>query len=72
MQYDRTIIAYHGCDAETADRLLRGEPFKKSQNDFTDELPLAFEMYKQLHRQSEIAVRNPACVLGVFRPTMKP
>jgi hypothetical protein len=187
MKYDRTIIAYHGCDAEIAERLLRGEPFKKSQNDydwlgegiyfweygadralrfandqkgrgklespaivgalvqlgrcfdlmdtrFTDELPLAFEMFKKVHQQTgrplpenrgktpdkllrhrdcgvlnfylrwlwekhgrsydsvrcgfvegrpafdgsgirhqshvQIAVRNPACVVGVFRPTM--
>jgi len=34
MKYDRTIIAYHGCDAEVATRLLAGEPFKKSQNDY--------------------------------------
>jgi hypothetical protein len=34
MKYDRTVIAYHGCDTETAERLLRGEPFKKSQNDY--------------------------------------
>jgi len=34
VKYDRTIVAYHGCDAEVAERLLRGEPFKKSQNDY--------------------------------------
>ncbi len=34
MKYDRTVIAYHGCDMETAERLLRGESFKKSQNDY--------------------------------------
>jgi hypothetical protein len=34
MKYDRTVIAYHGCDAKTAERLLRGEPFKKSRNDY--------------------------------------
>ena len=34
MKYDRTVIAYHGCDADTAERLLRGEPFKRSQNDY--------------------------------------
>jgi len=34
MKYDRTVIAYHGCDAETAERLLHGEQFKKSQNDY--------------------------------------
>jgi hypothetical protein len=188
MKYDRTVIAYHGCDAEVAERLLHGEPFKMSQNDydwlgegiyfweygadralqfahdqktrgkvespaivgalvqlgrcfdlmdtqFTDELPLAFARYKQFHRRSgkplpknrgktpdkllrhrdcavlnfylrwlpedgansydtvrcgfvegppayagsgirhrshvQIAVRNPACVVGVFRPTMR-
>lgn len=188
MKYDRTIIAYHGCDAEIADRLLRGEAFKKSQNDydwlregiyfweygadralrfahdqkrrgkvetpaivgaliqlgrcfdlmdtrFTEELPVAFEMLKTIHDHNgeplptnagktpdrrlrrrdcavfnlyldrleerdvfydtvrcgfvegppayegsgirhqshiQIAVRNPACVVGVFRPTIEP
>lgn len=188
MKYDRTVIAYHGCDAETAERLLRGEPFKKSQNDydwlgegiyfwefgadralqfahdqqrrgrvktpaivgavlqlgkcfdlmdtkFTDELPIAFTLFKEalghsgqplpanegttpdkllrrrdcavlnyylrrLERENvsfdsvrcgfvegpeafegsgirhqshvQVAVRNPACVVGVFRPRMDP
>ncbi len=34
MQYDRTIIAYHGCDVETAQALLDGESFKPSVNDY--------------------------------------
>jgi len=34
MRYDRTVIAYHGCDAETAERLLAGDSFKPSVNDF--------------------------------------
>lgn len=34
MKYDHTIVAYHGCDAETAERLLRGDSFRKSQNDY--------------------------------------
>ena len=34
MRYDRMVIAYHGCDARVADRLLAGEPFRKSRNDF--------------------------------------
>ena len=34
MKYDRIIIAYHGCDAEIAERLLHGEPFRMSQNDY--------------------------------------
>lgn len=33
MRYDRTVIAYHGCDAGVAECLLRGEPFRKSAND---------------------------------------
>jgi hypothetical protein len=187
MKYDRTVIAYHGCDADVAARLLAGEPFKKSQNDydwlgegiyfweygqdramkfaldqrrrgkvqspaivgallqlgrcfdlmdtrFTDELPLAFELFKKVHHESrrplpenrgktpdkllrhrdcavlnfylrwlfeqrgrsydtvrcgfvegpaafegsgirhqshvQIAVRDPTCVVGVFRPTI--
>jgi hypothetical protein len=28
------VIAYHGCDAEVAERLLRGEQFQRSQNDY--------------------------------------
>jgi hypothetical protein len=34
MKYDRTVIAYHGCDALTAESLLGGASFKKSQNDY--------------------------------------
>lgn len=34
MQYDRTVIAYHGCDIETASSLLEGEPFKPSINEY--------------------------------------
>lgn len=34
MQYDRTVIAYHGCDIETAHAVLDGEPFKPSINDY--------------------------------------
>ena len=34
MKYDRTVIAYHGCDAAVRDRLLSGEPFIQSSNDF--------------------------------------
>jgi hypothetical protein len=34
LKYDRTVIAYHGCDAKVAKRILAGEPFKKSQNDY--------------------------------------
>jgi hypothetical protein len=34
MQYDRQILAYHGCDVETAQRLLDGEPFLPSENDY--------------------------------------
>jgi len=34
VKYDRTVIAYHGCDARTADRILSGEPFKPSANDY--------------------------------------
>jgi hypothetical protein len=33
VQYDRTVIGYHGCEAETAERILAGEPFKQSQNE---------------------------------------
>ena len=34
MRYDRTIIAYHGCDEAVARRLLQGEKFKPSHNDY--------------------------------------
>jgi hypothetical protein len=34
VRYDRTVIAYHGCDTRTADDLLKGEPFKPSENDY--------------------------------------
>jgi hypothetical protein len=33
LQYDRTVIAYHGTDRVTADRLVRGNPFAASDNE---------------------------------------
>jgi hypothetical protein len=34
MRYDRTILAYHGCDAAVAARVLGGDPFRPSENDY--------------------------------------
>jgi hypothetical protein len=34
LHYDRTVIAHHGCEAEVAERVLAGEPFKQSENEF--------------------------------------
>lgn len=34
MNYDRLVVGYHGCDVEVAERVLAGESFKPSQNDF--------------------------------------
>lgn len=34
MKYDRTVLAYHGCDAEVAARILGGQLFNESQNDY--------------------------------------
>jgi hypothetical protein len=34
MRYDRVVVAYHGCDAAVAERLLAGESFRRSENDY--------------------------------------
>lgn len=34
MRYDRIVVGYHGCDADTAELLLKGAPFKPSVNDY--------------------------------------
>ncbi len=34
MQYDRTVLGYHGCDEAVAERLLAGDPFTPSRNDY--------------------------------------
>jgi hypothetical protein len=34
MRHDRVVLAYHGCDAAVAERLLTDEPFRKSENDY--------------------------------------
>src|SRR5215510_4046312 len=34
MRHDRVVLAYHGCDAAVAERLLDGEPFRPSENDY--------------------------------------
>jgi hypothetical protein len=31
---ERTVLGYHGCDAQVAERLLAGEPFTPSDNDY--------------------------------------
>jgi hypothetical protein len=33
MRHDRVVLAYHGCDALVAARLLAGEPFQNSENE---------------------------------------
>lgn len=34
MRHDRAVFAYHGCDVAVAERLLAGEPFHRSENDY--------------------------------------
>jgi hypothetical protein len=34
MRYDRQIIGYHACAQPIAERLLQGEPFRPSTNDW--------------------------------------
>jgi hypothetical protein len=34
MRYARTIIGYHGCTKRIAERILKGEPFSPSSNDY--------------------------------------
>jgi len=34
MRYDRQVIGYHACRNEVADRLLDGDPFRPSRNDW--------------------------------------
>ena len=34
MKYDRTVIAYHGCDVAVAEEILAGKPLRKSENDY--------------------------------------
>lgn len=34
MRYDRQVIGYHACATDVADRLLAGEPFRPSRNDW--------------------------------------
>lgn len=31
-RYDRTVVAYHGCDAAVAEQLIAGAPFQRSEN----------------------------------------
>jgi hypothetical protein len=34
MRHDHVVLAYHGCDAAVAERLLAGEPFRRSENNY--------------------------------------
>jgi hypothetical protein len=34
MRHDHVVLGYHGCDAAVAERLLAGEPFRRSENTY--------------------------------------
>jgi hypothetical protein len=34
VRYDRTVIAYHGCDVAVAERILAGASFQRSENNY--------------------------------------
>jgi hypothetical protein len=34
VRYDRTVLGYHGCTKEVAERVLAGEAFRPSENDY--------------------------------------
>lgn len=75
MKYDRTVIAYHGCDASVARALLDGGSFKPSQNDY-DWLgegiyfweygyDRALRFAKEQHKRGKVG--NPAVVGAILQ-----
>jgi hypothetical protein len=34
VEYSRLVVGYHGCDHEVAERVLNGEPFRASENEW--------------------------------------
>jgi hypothetical protein len=75
MKYDRTVIAYHGCDAAVAGRVLAGEPFRPSENDYDwlgsgiyfweygHHRAVRFADFQKVHRK----VKRPAVVGAVVQ-----
>ena len=70
------VLGYHGCDRSVADRLIVGDPFRKSQNDYdwlgggiyfweaNPQRGLDFAVEKSVRRNSSIKV--PAVVGAVI------
>jgi hypothetical protein len=74
LQYDRTVIAFHGTDAATAERLVRGEPFEESDTEnewlgtgvyFWEHAPKqAWSWARQIRRHGDPAVVGAVLRLG--------
>jgi hypothetical protein len=69
------ILGYHGCDAKVAKRLIDGEPFKTSENDydwlgpgiyFWEANPQrALSCAQEVHKREPVKIRIPAVVGAV-------
>ncbi|WP_437631824.1 hypothetical protein [Sorangium sp. So ce854] len=75
MRYDRTVIAYHGCDAGVAEQLLAGTPFKPSENEY-DWLGRGIYFWEYGHdralrftqfQQKRGKVENPAVIGAILQ-----
>jgi hypothetical protein len=76
VRYDRTVIAYHGCDAAIAERILGGESFQKSENNY-DWLGAGIYFWEfgadrawkfaELQKQSSRKVATPAVVGAIIQ-----
>ena len=78
LDYQRTFIAYHGCDGALANRVLQtGETLKVSENDY-DWLGSGIYLWEfgldrakawaeELHRRFPKRVRKPAVLVAVIQ-----
>jgi hypothetical protein len=70
------ILGYHGCDAKVAKRLIEGEPFRKSENDydwwgpgiyFWEANPKrAFSFAREVRKRDPAKVKRPTIVGAVI------
>jgi hypothetical protein len=59
------ILGYHGCDADVATRLIEGEPFKASENDY-DWLGPGIYFWESNPQRARVALMN-SCASSTAR-----
>jgi hypothetical protein len=68
-QYQRLVLAYHGCEREVCEEVLPGRTSLHKNEKDHDWLGSGIYFWEHGPERA-LAIRTPACILGYFRPTL--